>query len=65
MQEWVMRKLEEIYEEKGILDSLGADIRTRSSYGLLDEILRYEGIIGYTQWILDLIEGIYGIKLED
>ena len=31
----------------------------------LDAILRYEGIIGYTEWIKSLIEEIYQIKLED
>ena len=63
MQEWVMRKLEEIYEDDGKI-YLAATLKNKSKREVLDEILNYEGFIGYTQWILDLIEGIYGIKLE-
>lgn len=64
MEQWVKDKLEEIYDDKGCLDTLESDLKTRSNYGFLNEILSYEGIIGYTRWILDLIEGIYGITLE-
>ena len=63
MENWVMCKLREIYAEKGCLDMLDTDLKTRSRYGLLDEILNYEGIIGYTSWILGLVENIYGVKL--
>ena len=30
----------------------------------LEAILEYEGIIGYTDWIINLIQGIYGVTLE-
>lgn len=31
---------------------------------VLDIILRYEGIIGYTSWILELIKNIYKVELD-
>lgn len=32
---------------------------------LLDAYLRYEGIIGYTSDILDIIENLYNVTLKD
>lgn len=32
---------------------------------VLDTILRYEGIIGYTSWILELIKNIYKVQLDE
>lgn len=32
---------------------------------VLDIILSYEGIIGYTSWILELIKNIYNIQLDE
>lgn len=31
---------------------------------VFDTILRYEGIIGYTSWILELIKNIYKVQLD-
>ena len=36
-----------------------------SSYEVLDALLEYEGIIGYTSRIKDWVEDSYHIKLED
>lgn len=32
---------------------------------VLDTILSYEGIIGYTSWILELIRNIYNVQLDE
>lgn len=32
---------------------------------LIDAYLRYEGIIGYTSDILDIIENLYNVTLKD
>lgn len=31
----------------------------------LEKILEYEGIIGYTNWIIDLVQDIYNVNLEN
>lgn len=41
------------------------EISYTSKREALEAILNYEGIIGYTTWIIDLIEDIYGVSLED
>lgn len=35
-----------------------------SNYSLLDAYLQYNGIVGYTDDILDCVQAIYGIELE-
>lgn len=40
------------------------NIANLSKHGALEVILCYEGIIGYTSWIINLIEEIYGVSLE-
>ena len=32
---------------------------------VLDTILSYEGFIGYTDWIIGLVEEVYGVSLEE
>jgi len=39
-------------------------IANLSKHGALESILCYEGIIGYTAWIINLIEEIYGVTLN-
>ena len=41
-----------------------AEIAITSKREALEAILNYEGIIGYTGWIIDLIQDIYGVTLE-
>lgn len=31
----------------------------------LDTILSYEGFLGYTDWIIGLVEDIFGVSLEE
>lgn len=39
------------------------EIDSWDKFDVLDKCLKWEGIIGYTAWIRDLIEGIYEVKL--
>lgn len=41
------------------------DVETMSDYQLVNSWLRYNGIIGYTYDILDVIGAAYNIKLLD
>lgn len=40
------------------------EISIMSKSEILEAILHYEGIIGYTSWIKNLINDIYGIDLD-
>ena len=42
-----------------------AEIAITSKREALEAILEYEGIIGYTDWIINLIQDIYGVTLEN
>lgn len=42
-----------------------AEIAITSKREALEAILNYEGIIGYTGWIINLIQDIYGVTLEN
>lgn len=42
-----------------------AEIAIISKREALEAILNYEGIIGYTGWIINLIQDIYGVTLEN
>jgi hypothetical protein len=39
------------------------EVEDMDAYTLLDEYLQYEGIIGYTDDIIDMVESAYGIIL--
>ena len=39
-------------------------IDTFTPYEILDRVLQYEGIIGYTSKIISIIEEIYNIELK-
>ena len=41
------------------------EISITSKKEALDYIFTYEGFIGYTNWILDIIEEVYGISFDD
>ena len=41
------------------------EISIMSKSEILEAILHYEGIIGYTSWIKNLINDIYGIDLDE
>lgn len=41
-----------------------AEVSYTSKRESLEAILEYEGIIGYTDWIINLIQDIYGVTLE-
>lgn len=41
------------------------EIVTMSKSETLEAILHYEGIIGYTSWIKNLINDIYGLDLDE
>ena len=41
-----------------------AEVSYTSKRESLKAILEYEGIIGYTDWIINLIQDIYGVTLE-
>lgn len=40
-------------------------IENMSKKEVLDEIFRYEGFLGYTDWILWMIEEIYGVSFNE
>ena len=40
------------------------DIAVISKREALEAILNYEGITGYTEWIINLIQDIYGVTLK-
>lgn len=42
-----------------------AEVIYTSKRESLEAILEYEGIIGYTDWIINLIQDIYGVTLEN
>ena len=42
-----------------------AEVSYTSKRESLEAILEYEGIIGYTDWIINLIQDIYGVTLEN
>lgn len=42
-----------------------AEVGYTSKRESLEAILEYEGIIGYTDWIINLIQDIYGVTLEN
>lgn len=53
--------------KKMLLEDCGmseAEVGYTSKREALEAILEYEGIIGYTGWIIDLIQDIYGVTLE-
>ena len=60
MNERIKELLAEIYE----VDVETADFSQMSKTEILSAILTYEGIIGYTGWIINLIQDIYGVTLE-
>lgn len=41
------------------------EISIMSKSEILEAILHYEGIIGYTSWIKNLINDIYGLDLDE
>ena len=41
------------------------EISTMSKSEILEAILHYEGIIGYTSWIKNLINDIYELDLDE
>lgn len=59
MNERIKKMLTEIYEANE------AEFTHMSKREILEEILNYEGITGYTDWIINLIQDIYGVSLED
>ena len=60
MNERIKKLLAEIYE----VDAETEDFSQMSKTEILSEILTYEGIIGYTGWIIELIQDIYGVTLK-
>ena len=42
-----------------------AEIAIMSKREAFEEILAYEGIIGYSEWIINRIQDIYGVSLEN
>lgn len=42
-----------------------SEVAITSKREALEAILNYEGIVGYTGWIIDLIHDIYGVSLEN
>ena len=60
MNERIKKLLAEIYE----VDADAADFSDMSKREILEEILNYEGITGYTDWILKVIQDIYGVTLK-
>ena len=51
-----------LMEDVGMSEAEIADISKR---GALNAILVYEGIIGYTKWIIDLVQDIFGVSLDN
>ena len=41
-------------------DSHDSEIYKMDKFDILDKCLKWEGIIGYTAWIRDLVKEIYG-----
>jgi len=41
------------------------EISTMSKSEILEAILHYEGFIGYTAWIKNMINDIYGLDLDE
>lgn len=56
--ERVTKMLMECEVEEGQIDSMDKKVA-------LDIILSYEGFIGYTDWIIGLVEDVYGVSLEE
>lgn len=56
-------ELKEILVEDYEFDK--ADVETMSDYQLVDSWLRYNGIIGYTYDILEVVSSAYNINLLD
>lgn len=42
-----------------------AEIAEMSKRGILNAILVEEGIIGYTGWIIELVQDIFGVSLDN
>lgn len=63
--EAVLKSLRDI-EDMNINDtSRDEEFQNMTPREVLDTLLRYEGIIGYTSWILELIKNIYKVQLDD
>lgn len=63
--EAVLKSLRSI-EDMNINDtSRDEEFQNMDPRKVLDMILSYEGIIGYTSWILELIKNIYNIQLDE
>lgn len=63
--EAVLKSLRDI-EDMDINDtSRDEEFQNMTPREVLDIILRYEGIIGYTSWILVLINNIYNVQLDE
>lgn len=60
MKENIKRKLLEAMED----DTNNIDINLLSNNEILEMILNYEGIQGYTTYIKNLIQDIYNVELK-
>lgn len=51
-----------LMEDVGISEAEIADMGKRS---VLNAILVEEGIVGYTKWIIELVQDIFGVSLDN
>lgn len=51
-----------LMEDCGMSES---EVAITSKREALRAILNYEGMSGYTGWIINLVQDIYGVSLED
>lgn len=42
-----------------------SEVRDMSRFELIDKWLEYEGVIGYTEEIMETIEEVYHVKLKE
>ena len=63
MNERIKKMLAEVYEV--MYEENKDEFDHMSKREILEEILNYEGITGYTDWIINLIQDIYGVSLEN
>lgn len=63
--EYILRTLRERQDMSEEDTSRDEEFQQLSPREVLEECLEWEGICGYTSWILDLIKDIYKVKLQE
>ena len=63
--EYIMERLRQRYDLAADDTSMDCEFGEWTKGKVFREVLEWEGICGYSDWLLGLVEDIYGIELKE